>query len=349
MNHPWTWSAGPAAAGAGGTVTAGAAPWPSPLGQRRGERAALGGVGLQARQAAAQHRRLHAVEAGRVADDAVQERGALAVGAQQAQAIGDVGVAGEDRARVAPGPEGRGRPQREAPGVAERAGAAAGDDGAGGVRGVLDDAGADGARHLGDGLDVGGRAGEVDDDDRGDARVDDLGQGGGREQAGLLVDVGRADLRPEVDDRLGDADVGGGGDDDDVAARDAERLEREADRGGARADADRVAGAERGGQLVLEGRDRAAEREVAGLGGRGDGGQQLGQQLGVVGVRPAQGHAPRGRARGRRAAADGHRRQSAPPGGASSGGIPAPARGSRVTRGSPEEFRRWGDRDSTGA
>ena len=166
MNHPWTWSASPAAAAAGGTVTAGGGAVAQLAGQGGGERAPLGGVGLQARQAAAQHRRLHAVEAGRVADDAVQERGALAVGPQQAHAIGDVGVAGEDRTRVAPGPERRGRPEREAPGVGERAGAAAGDDGAGGVRGVLDDAGADGARDLGDGLDVGGRAGEVDDDDR---------------------------------------------------------------------------------------------------------------------------------------------------------------------------------------
>ena len=86
----------------------------------------------------------------------------------------------------------------------------------------------------------------------------------------LGVDVAEHGPRARVDDRLRGGVEGERGDDDVVARADAERAQRERDRVRPVGDADGVAGAEVGGELLLEGGHLGAEDERAAIDDLGD-------------------------------------------------------------------------------
>ena len=179
---------------------------------------------------------------------------ALAVRAQQAHAIGEVGVARDDGSAVAPAAEVLRRVEREAADVAERADALAAVEGAVRLRRVLDHAEARGAGDLEDRVQIDGRAHQVDRDHRARARADRGRDGLGRQQVRLGVDVDETRRRAGEADRLGRGDERVGRDDHLVAGADVEDPQREREGLGAGGDAHGVLGAAVGGELLLESR-----------------------------------------------------------------------------------------------
>src|SRR5690606_29696473 len=131
------------------------------------------------------------------------------------------------------------------------------------LRGVLDERDAAFGREREQGVVVGGAAEQVDHDDRAQPRAA-LGGGARRrgiEAVGGRVDVGEDRAGAEPRDRPRRREEREGRADHLVAGADAERLQREQQRVGARGAADRPARLDERGQLVLEGRDLLAEHE----------------------------------------------------------------------------------------
>jgi hypothetical protein len=260
------------------------------LAQHRPELATAVVGRFEPRELRAQDRRLQGIEPRRGPDHAMVVAGLLTVRAQQAHPLGDLGVGRRHRAAVAPRPEVLGRVEREAPGVAQRADAAAVIARAVGLRGVLDHEQAGLARQREDRVHVDRLAIEVDRDDGARARAETAGHAVCREQLGTGVDVHGTGRCAGQRHALRRRDEGVGGDDDLVTGSDAQRLERERDRLRSRGDAERVRGLAPRRVVALEHVELLAEREGAGRGDAVDDVHQLAEQLGVGVVEPEQGH-----------------------------------------------------------
>ncbi len=102
-----------------------------------------------------------------------------------------------------------------------------------------------------------------------------------------IVAIDQHRRRAGFGDRADGGDEGVGGGDDLVAVADAERLQRQLERIGAGADADRVTGADQLGEALLEFGNRLAQREIAGRDQPADFGQDrrgVGELLEQIGI-----------------------------------------------------------------
>ena len=246
---------------------------------------AMGVPTVEVAQLHAQDRGLERVQAGGRAHHAVAVARALAVRAQQAHAVGQLGSVGDDAAAVAPRAQVLGRVEAEAADVAQRPDAAAAVAGAVRLAGVLDD-GDPAPRERPPAAGPCPRSrrrggpGMTACTLRGDGALDDLR----RDQAGDRVDVDEARRGAGDADGLGRRDERVAGDDHLVAGPDAQRAQRHRQRVGAGGDADGLVGLAVGREVGLEVLDVRAEGERGVLGDGADLAEQLLEQLGVVAV-----------------------------------------------------------------
>ena len=213
-----------------------------------------------------QDRRLELVQARVVAHVLERPLVARAVEPQRARQLRDAVIVGRDRAAVAEAGEVLGGVERERGHVAERSGAPAVEARARGLGGILQYRQPELA-DLGRGR---GCAEQVDGDDRlGPGRQHRADRVGGHVTR-RRIDVAEHRTRSGVDDRLGGCVERERRHHDLVVAANPERPQRDRDRVGAVADADRVAHTEVGRELLLERPDLRAEDVLAPLHDSGD-------------------------------------------------------------------------------
>ena len=242
---------------------------------RRGERAAVDGIDLAApRELRGQRLELRAADRGEQVAEAVVEadvvvlivRGGLArLRREMARALDDVAAVRHEHAAAARRDD-LVAVEREGRALAERAGAAAAAGRAERFRGVLDHRHAVARADVEDARVVGALAVEIDGDDRGRllprarARGEIFFEQIGIERPRVGRDVHERRRRAHVGDRVGGRRERHRRGDDLVAAADAERDERQVQRGGAARQRYRVRHADRGGELALERVDVRPER-----------------------------------------------------------------------------------------
>jgi hypothetical protein len=232
----------------------------------RGGGAAAVAPGVEVRQLDPQDRGLQLVEARVVPDELERALVLGAVEAQQPDRRVELRVVRDDGAAVPERAEVLRREERERRDRPERARAAVRRERARRLGGVLDDRHAE-RLDLGDRRDV---AEQVHGDHGLRARRQRGLDGLGGHAPRVRGDVAEDGRRTGVRDRLRGGVEREGGDDDLVARPDAERAQREHERVGPVGDAGGVAGAEVGGELLLEGLDLGPEDERAAVDHLGD-------------------------------------------------------------------------------